>query len=301
MRDVVKREVRPPQRRRKRRRRNLSLYYLMILIFVTACLLVLSMTVFFNVESIEITGESSYSDEQICEAAGISEGDNLLRMNASSAETRILRALNNIETVKLEKMYPSTLRIIVEPSLPSFNIEFNGQFAVISQNGKVLYLQSKPYDGLLTFYGFEAEEAAIGAPILSADEVKSTLIYDFHKYVEEIGIKGIDKIDITDRYNITYIYDGRITVELGSINELYYKLKFADETITEKLSPKAEGTVNVMGEFASFISKQSMEKYEANKAALSEQTEAQTDENGETVDTSAESIQSESETTPSEQ
>lgn len=269
----------------------------MILIFVTACLLVLSMTVFFNIEEIDIEGQSSYSDTQICEAAGVSQGDNMLRMNASTAESRILKSLNNIETVRIKKNYPSTLRIEVEPSLPSLNIEFKGQFAVVSQNGKVLYLQSSPYEGLLTFYGFEAEEAVIGSVIQSADEVKSTLVYDFRNYTEEIGIDKIGRVDISDRYNITYIYDERITVELGSINELQYKLKFADETITEKLSPKAEGTVNVMGEFASFISKQSMEKYEANKAALSAQTSAQTAEDGQTMTESGEST---SETSASE-
>ena len=262
----------------------------MIFVFVSICLTVLSMTVFFNIETITVTGKTSYTDAQVLDAAKIKTGDNMLRLSKAGAEKRIAKALVNVENVNIRKVFPSDLIIELEPSIPSINIKHEGRYAILSQGGRVLAFEGKPEANLLVFSGFNAVEPQIGEVAISDDAVKSTLIYDFRDCVEELGFNGIGEVDISDRYNIKFDYEDRIEVELGSINEMRYKLKLAKTVIDDKISPRAQGTLNVTGEFASFLDKQGMERFEAGKAALAAAaTTAQTDEISET-DTSQTSV-----------
>lgn len=101
----------------------------------------------------------------------------------------------------------------------------------------------------------------------------------------------VSYIDVTDRYNIKYLFDDRVEVRLGSVNELDYKLKFTEIILSEKIGSKTEGVLTMFNGSASFLEKSGIEQYYQNiedrKNGISE-TEAVTDENGNIVETESE-------------
>ena len=79
----------------KRRRGSLSFLY-KLLAFVLICTAIsLALTLFFRIRSIEVSGNDRYTRQEIIDAAGVNEGDNMFLMNKYSAAERIRRALFN--------------------------------------------------------------------------------------------------------------------------------------------------------------------------------------------------------------
>ena len=73
--------------------------------------------------------------------------------------------------------------------------------------------------------------------------------------IEENSFIGITKIDITYRLNIVFIYEDRITLEMGSSFDLPYKIKFIKTTIDEKIDKDFTGKIVMVGnKFAQILS-----------------------------------------------
>ena len=53
----------------------------------------------------------------------------------------------------------------------------------------------------------------------------------------------ITEIDLTDRFDIKILYDGRITLEIGNITDIESKLTVGAAIIKEEISPTEEVTI----------------------------------------------------------
>ena len=72
---------------------------------------ILSLTVFFKIESISASGSSKYSAEEIIAAAGIKKGDNLF---ISSVNDESLNASCRISKITVKGSLPATFTIKVD-------------------------------------------------------------------------------------------------------------------------------------------------------------------------------------------
>ena len=81
------------RRNRKRRRRNRGrfgvLYKLLSILLIFAAILV-GCIIFFRVNTMVVTGNSRYTQEEVLAAAGVEKGDNLFTLNKYQIADRIL-------------------------------------------------------------------------------------------------------------------------------------------------------------------------------------------------------------------
>lgn len=278
-----------PPRRRMRPKKNFSGAGFIVFILACAILAILSTTVFFNIEAVTVNGSSNYTVEEIVEASGIRGGDNMVRLNTEKCSAQILSKLVYIEDAVITRRFPHTIQIDVTASVPAANFICDESVLLISSGGKILDEIAEPKAGLLDFYGTSpAETAVIGTGFASADETKTTIIYRLMELFGNRSIENIGDIDVTDNSNICYTYDGRITVELGNINEIEYKLSFADEIITQKIGENTEGILTILssGNQASFMDKATLENnalvYNRNMELRNSETGV-TDEDGNVI------------------
>lgn len=248
---------------RRRRRGSDHLTGMIVFIIVAAVFILLSTTIFFNVETLVVTGASNYTAEEIIAASGIQPGDNIVRLNDKKCCEQIEAQLVYIESCTIKRTFPSTLTINVEASVPAANfINDDNTVMLISSTGKILEMSTEARTGLLNFVGTSpAEELTAGMEFISQDEIKNTAITELMDYFATHDYEKIDRIDVTDRSDISYVYDGRITVKLGSITDLEYKMKFSDKIVTTKIGDKTEGILTLLNETdgASFLDKESLE------------------------------------------
>lgn len=248
MRDVVKTNVKRNQnsKRVRRRRRNVPLYCFLVIIFVMGIGILLSVTLFFNINKINIKGEVDYSNEDIIRMSGISIGDNMVRMDTQKVGNNILNSMIYIEDVNINKKYPDTLEINVTKCVAAANIQFGNEYILVSQKGKILDKVDSPQDNLIIVNGFEPAAETLGTYLTSNDEQKTEIYFEIFEYITNNQKNKIRNVDITDKYDIIINYDDRINFELGNANDITYKLKLA-ETVFDDLGDDKKGTMEMVG------------------------------------------------------
>lgn len=277
----------------RKKKKNNSATGILVFLFAAAVFLLLSTTVFFNVEHITVSGASNYTADEIIEASGIKAGDNLVRTSTDKCAEQIESRLVYIENAKVTRSFPSTLVITVEASVPAANFICDDHILLISGGGKVLDKIQEEKAGLLDFTGTDPMPDLIpGAMFQSSDEHKDNAVKKLMEYFAANGSENITLVDVTDRSEISYTYDNRITVKIGSINDLEYKMKFSEEIITTKIGEKTEGVLTILSDSsgASFLDKESLENnariygenMELRNAAETETDEASSDTSAET-------------------
>lgn len=282
-------------RRLRRRHRGMMLYCFLVLLMAVGLLVTLSMTVFFNIKEIHVYGEreylsangqkEEYSAEEIVEAAGIHIGDNMVRLNADTAEQDILKNKINLEEVKITKEFPNSLRIDVKPSVPAFNLRYSDGTLILSKTGKVLGNRMDPLEGLVTVLGYDPKEPVPGEPVEPEpeEEQDGKIFKAFMELVlnQEFEIP-IHSIDMTNRNGILLNFDHRIIFDMGDASEMMYKITFAEQIISQQPSDK-EGTLTMVGKNqCSFRNNPDSEKKDPVKEETSEtQAESETEDAGE--------------------
>lgn len=282
-----------PQRGRQKRKRNMSLYYGTVLFIAAVIFGVLSVTVFFNIDTVAVKGSSKYEAEEIIAASGINGGDNMIRKNMGKAEEKITSELIYIESAEIRRKLPTSVEITVTPCEETACMQKDGGFFIVSGAGKILRMAESPPEGLMVFYGANpAEEMTEGMRFASEEENKTEVIYDLLDRRGDGFVSKITSFDVTDRLNISCVYDNRITIELGVISEIDYKFRLAEKIITTKLSPDAEGQLRMLEKGGQFLSKADMEQIDELHKMLREnadrQEQRETEENSETAETGSE-------------
>lgn len=222
----------------KKRRRGGDYRYFWLLFFGLAAVVfvVLANTVLFSVEEIEVVGSVRYTAEEVIGASGLSVGDNLLRVKKDEAAKAVVSSLNFIDTAKVEKVFPTKLRITVGEAEKWFAVCENGETAAISRNGRII----DDADGsLVRVHGYEAASLEPGGWLVSLVDGKNGIPEEILTAADKLGFDKITDIDITDRFAITASC-GSVTLELGNISEIETKLSIAKTLIEKEIAPGAQ-------------------------------------------------------------
>ncbi|MBQ8177336.1 MAG: FtsQ-type POTRA domain-containing protein [Oscillospiraceae bacterium] len=272
--------------RNDRRRGNMSLHYSLIAFIALVVFAILSTTVFFNIENADIIGSSIYSADEIIAASGIHGGDNMIRTNMGKAEKAIVSELLYIEEARISRKLPSSVEILIVPCIETASLQTEDGYYIVSESGKILRAEAEPAEDTLVFLGTEpAEDMQVGMKFASADEDKTEVIYELMAKAEDGFASKITSFDVTDRLNISCLYEDRITVEINSTADIDYKFRLAEEILDTKISPDAEGRLKLLESGAQFLSNddiaQNEQTFEMNMqtSAATETTPAEETEN----------------------
>ena len=250
MQDVEKTEIQSQTSPKRRRRRNRMrpLYGLLVAALVIGVGVSLSMTVFFNIATIEIAGDApQYTAEDIADASGVHTGDNMMRLNRDEVEQNILARMVFVDSVSIQKNFPDKLVITVTPSTPAFNVTDSSGTLQVSASGKILKNGPDADPALPTITGFETAVREPGQMLASKDEQKDKI---FQAIAARVA-KGLDcpltAVDLTDKYDITLTFDGRVAFSLGNWGDMDYKITLA-ETVLGQLDPDKVGYLTMVGD-----------------------------------------------------
>lgn len=248
----------------QKRKRNMSLHYSAVVLIVLIIFSVLSVTVLFNIETAVVIGSSIYTADEIISVSGIEGGDNMIRKNLGKAEDAITSELIYIEEARIKRKLPSSVEIVIVPCVETASLQDEGGFMIVSETGKILRISEEPAEDTQVFYGANpAEELKIGDTFRSEDEAKTDVVYKLMGLAENKFVSGITSFDVNDRLNIRCVYDNRIDIELGVITDVDYKFKVANEIISTRISPDAEGRLNMLKNGGRFLSKADLEQIDA--------------------------------------
>ena len=241
----------PGEARRRRVRRGI-LAGVLIAVLLAAGFLI-SAAVLFKIETVTVEspdGQLAYDDSQIVAAFGQPAGENLFGFNTAEAQQAIAAALPYLESVEIKRRLPDTVVITATPAVETCTVESAAGWAVLSQSYKVLRVDAEAPAGLVRIDGAQADAPAPGQPVKFTEEDKLSVLQTVLSKAQAQGLGPISEVDLTNTLELSFLYQDRIRIVLGTANDLDYKIKWAWEMVTpgqtsDSLGEEERGTLDV--------------------------------------------------------
>lgn len=214
-----------------------------------------------------------YTEQQITDALGVAVGDNLFGFSTGEKTQELAKLLPYFDQIRVDVSLPGTVVVKVHPATERYEIQVGGQWAVLSDAMKVLKLTDAQPEGLIWL---EAQPAAgtpqVGGTLALAaqntalentdeDAVAAATgenaLYDANAALQQLRtsmetygiLQDVTVISLQDLSEISFLYQGRVSVRLGTINNLDYKMHLSSNTLLDVdgtgISSSDRGTLDV--------------------------------------------------------
>ncbi len=232
-------------KRKKRRKRNHTLYYMILALFIIVAGVILSLTVFFNIDAIEVEGSSRYTAEEIGAMSGLRLGDNLFRISTGDASDRIINAFAYVDRVEIKRSFPNKLIIAVVEAEPVMSISGGGGYYLVSAAGRILDSGlSEPGENTFIVTGVDLQGYQNGEFIRSDAGQEVETLETINSICTDLGLTNLTRIDLRSVVDIRIFVGDRFRIDIGSVSNLQYKLAFAKEVMEGRLGGSSKGVID---------------------------------------------------------
>lgn len=208
---------------------------------------VLSMILFFRVQTIEVRGAQYYSPEEIAQAAGVAEGDNMLTLSRAEIAGNIRAAKKYVDSVKVTRQLPNTLIITVTEHDPTYAVcDTLGDYYLITAQGKAMeQISAKQLSEYVLVTELTIQTPTLGEDIVIDYEAggetlargQLSALKALLTALEDAGLgRQVSYVSIPSAFKLSVQYSDRFTVSLGNTERLDYKLEYLKAVIAERKS-----------------------------------------------------------------
>lgn len=231
------------RRRANRRYRFFNMIGRILFLGVLVGAAVLAMTVFFNVDTITVEGTTKYTEEEIVAGMDIKKGDNLYLWNKMKTADNLLVQFPYLKTVQIRRHLPDDLVVTVTESQPVIAVPTNGVYYLISEEGKVLE-QVATDQGLTVVTGAALADVKMGVMLDGTSDTGIDALLQVLEVLQDTKMLAeTDLVNIQSLMDIHISYQKRFDIQIGPLEQLEHRLRFAQTVIKERLSPSDVGTL----------------------------------------------------------
>ena len=235
---------------RRRRRGNFGFLYKLLSVLVICAAMVMALTLFFRVDTIEVTGTERYTEKDVIEASGIQLGDNLFLLNKYEAARSIAEQLPyiDIEDIRIRRELPDTLLIDVAECGTPLAVIQDGSAWLLSPKGKIVeQLPASQAGDYAVIDGCELLAPSVGTDIALSTEFanQQTSLLALLAALDAAGLTDrVDAIHLDDLSRLTMDYAGRFSVEM-EYNADYDRMLQILEAGISKLESNQTGSIRL--------------------------------------------------------
>ena len=212
----------------------------------------LTVTMLFKIHTIQlqladatpVAQAGGYSSEEILSALGVAGGENIFSFDPEAQAQALEQQFPLLEQIQVVRDYPNTVAVRVVEAVPTWTMETSRGWLTLSARMKILDCTGTQPD-LPTLYGGEPVSAAPGEQLAyppvpqpetgegeeeapAVPDGRLTALDTLTAALAQHGLlEGVTRIEFADTEQMAFLYQGRISVLLGTLNELEYKLDFA--------------------------------------------------------------------------
>ena len=221
----------------------------LLIVVVVILLLFAGFGMLFDINEILVDGSYEHTAAEIIEASGIKKGSNLFFINTSAAENNITETFPYISFASVTRELPGTVRIAVSEGIARAAVEFEGVLYLMDENCRITG-KVEADDTYIKVIGLVVTEAKVGS-VVTVEEKDETRLAFTQAVLNRLGDDGFsDKVtwlDVTNIGRITFDYLGRFTVNVGSAEQLEYKMSRIDGIVLQ-LEDTDTGIIDVSAE-----------------------------------------------------
>lgn len=214
-------------KQRKTRKRFSRFGQVIVFAVLAVVFLIICLSVFFRIDSIEIVGTERYGKDDILALVDIEEGYSLYEVSDKDLEPLVGR-LPYIESAKVIRRLPNTLVISVSEVSPTYFCELYGEYFVLSEDLLVLERrfsgEGLSEKGLIEILIPEVDRAVVGKRLEFSEEISKKYVTAYLDALESGRMfEYATAFDLRDRFDLALIAKGIYLVELGNGDELATK------------------------------------------------------------------------------
>ena len=242
------RAIQNKKRKQKKITRKIILYASLV-VGIALVIIVLSLTVFFKTQTISISGNNKYSKKEISAVLPIQKDKNLFLADTSSAEEKLEENLPYIYNAEIKRKLPSTIIVNIEETPQVYAIkEKDKTYTLLDDNFKVVEkgVKKKPKKAILIKKSALAS-SVIGKEAEFTNKKTSESLRLMIDEMKKLELKKVTELYSADINNNYYVYASRITIKLGSTDDIEEKIYSALAAIEklEEQNPLIEGELTV--------------------------------------------------------
>lgn len=242
----------------RRRRAIRRLTALALLLCVIGVGVYLTVTMLFKINTLEVAvdGEvvqevGGYSSAEILQALGVHAEENIFSFDPAEKAAALEKQFPLLENIRVERDYPNTVVVRTNAAAAVYAMQTSGGWLSLSAGLKILDKDSAQPDLIILCGGepvsttpgtqleFETGPSGPSSGSAASDSAASseagpltdkrleslnTLLTALDS--SELGA-DVTRIEFEDPEQMAFLYQGRISVLLGTLNELDYKLRLA--------------------------------------------------------------------------
>ena len=246
--DIVVPESEERESKKKKRKRVHPIAIVVVSLAVLFVAALAGVFLIFKVDTIDVTGESIYTKEEILEATGFEIGDNLFFLPIEDVEKSIPVTLPYIEDISITRELPHKVILSISAVTPGGVLQYGSQFVLIDGNCKIIDIKDEQLAGFMEIRGVEIEEPKIGEEVKVIDAAKNDSLYSIIKQLAASGsLAETSSLSLNDLSKIELIYQNRVKIRVGSVSDLSYKVKYGMDIVTDpvKINSDAHGILDV--------------------------------------------------------
>ena len=260
-----KRKVTRATLRRRRMLRRLTAFAMLLCVIGTG--IYLTMTMLFRINSIQVqtpdgkqvTEIAGYSADSILQRMGVQLEENIFSFEPGEKAAVLEQNFPLLGSIKVIRDYPNTVVVQVTEAVPAYAVQNGNKWLVISDKWKILSEESTQPEGLCTLYGGKLQdttpgqgfwfvddadaasasgsasgsETAESESTVSTETARMEALRTLRSKLEEYGLsQDVTRLEVADTEQLAFLYQDRISVLLGTLNDLDYKLDRARYVLT---------------------------------------------------------------------
>ena len=251
----------------KRRRMMRRLAAFATLLAVICAGIYLTVTMLFKIGTIQVqTADGTpvqqiagYSAESILQVLDVQTEQNIFSFEPGAREAVLERQFPLLESIRVIRKYPNTVLVQVTEAVPAYALQTESGWLTISDRFKILSCDAAQPEGLKTLYGgavksttpgemlsfavdapadsaagsAASDSTAASAAALEEADKKMEALAELQAKLEEYSmLDDVTRIEFADIDQMAFLYQDRVSVLLGTLNDLDYKLDRARYVLT---------------------------------------------------------------------
>lgn len=225
----------------------------------------LSISVFFKVENVQVSGMNKYEAHAIMEASGIRDGENLITLSRAKAASKIMKALPYIKSVRIGIKLPDTVIISVEEMQITYAVHArDDSWWLVGSNGVVVDAEPAGQRTNRTkILGLQIEVPKVGEPAVAFEQPPRTdeagnpipvtvtaakQLETALEIAQQLEINHVigeaTSIDVTSIMAMEIWYGERFQFKLGDTTDLAKKI-YSLKNVTDNMEGYAGGIIDL--------------------------------------------------------
>lgn len=204
---------------------------------------------FFQIKYLVVNGNNSVTREEIIKLSAIYYGENIFRINKRNSMKSIFQN-PYVKMIKINRVLPDKVVIdIIERDIMAY-VPYVGSYLNIDEEGMILEINpAMKRADLPVVKGLKFETFKVGEFLSVENEEQFSTTTQIIKVIKNAGMLDIvSEIDISDLTNIRLKIKEGIKANLGSADNMEYKISFAKSIAEDVIKQNLKGTIEMSHE-----------------------------------------------------